>query len=125
MNAPSVNTFLSLLPSFREYWESGYHSSNSVSSYMSYINGAIRMFEKFEPIVNEDIVDKLIHHRLVISKSTKNNKLTENVRLLFLLATKLSNTHLSKKTRSNYSSGIVTYFEFFLQRAINLKKIHP
>ena len=112
MNAPSVNTFLSLLPSFREYWESGYHSSNSVSSYMSYINGAIRMFEKVEPIVNEGIVDKLLHHRLVISKSTKNNKLTENVRLLFLLATKLSNTHLSKKTRSNYSSGIVTYFEF-------------
>lgn len=116
MNTPSVSTFLSLLPSFREYWESGYHSSNSVSSYMSYINGAIRMFEKFEPIVDEGIVDKLLHHRLVISKSTKNNKLTENVRLLFLLATKLSNTHLSKKTRSNYSSGIVTYFEFLFAK---------
>ena len=114
-------TFIELLPDFKQYWKNNCHSKNSVSSYLSYIRGAARIFSSPDSINNPDIINFLQNEKIVSGNFTKFNKTTQSIKLLFAIVVKESNNFLSKKTKSNYLSGITAYFNFLFTRGYQFK----
>jgi len=113
MKSTTQNTFLELLPNFKQYWENNSHSKNSVSSYMSYIRGAIRIVSKSDLLNGFDAASVFNSEEMIHKSFTSFNKTTQSIKLLIALLVKESkNNTLSKKTKSNYLSGITAYFNF-------------
>lgn len=116
------NSFYSVIPGFKAWWSNKGHSKGSVSSYVSYVKKAIKVFENFGPVKNNGL-DNLLSLSILNTNSVKGvNKLTRDIELLMIIALKESNYCFGKKkTYSNALSGLILYFNYLYEQKINFE----